>query len=318
MPKVPHSHPSNNTRSFFYRFYIYQKERFPFVGHGLLIAVFSFSAISFARLSAGKEGFISVERYVGVAIMCFLLFLLLRIADEFKDAEDDIRFRSHLPVPRGLIKLSELKALAIVILLFQLCLQLWLFPKMIALYLIVLFYLALMTKEFFIPEWLKKQPVAYVASHMLIIPLVDIYASGVDWFLEGSPAPFGLLYFFGVSFLNGVVLEVGRKIRVPEDESVGVNTYSAMLGKTKASLLWIAFLTFTLFLSLSAYQTVDSSVMGRNILFIAFGICVFPAVLFLFHSKRIWAKGIEITSALWTLIMYLTLGAIPMIKAEWF
>lgn len=318
MPKIPDSHPLHNTKAFFYLFYIYQKERFPFVGHGLLISVFSFSAISFARLSAGKEGFIPLDRYVGVAIMCFLLFLLLRIADEFKDAEDDKKFRSHLPVPRGLIRLSELKALAIVTLVIQLLLQLLLFPKMIVLYLVVLIYLALMTKEFFIPEWLKKQQVAYVASHMLIIPLVDIYASGADWFLEGSAAPFGLVYFFGVSFLNGVVLEVGRKIRVPEDESEGVNTYSSMLGPKKASILWIGFLGFTLVLSLLAYQTVDSSQIGKMVLFIAFGLCVLPAVLFLFQSKRFWAKAIEISSALWTLIMYLTLGAIPMIKAHWF
>jgi len=318
MPKILHSDPLNNKKGFYYRFYIYQKERFPFLGHGILISVFSFSAISFARLSAGKSGFIPLERYIGVAIMCFLLFLLLRIADEFKDEEDDIKYRAHLPVPRGLIRLSELKALAIATLLIQLLLQLWLFPKMIGLYLVVLIYLALMSKEFFIPEWLKKQPIAYVGSHMLIIPLVDIYASGADWFLEGTGAPFGLIYFFGVSFLNGVVLEIGRKIRIPEEESEGVKTYSSMLGAKKATVLWMAFLGLTLMVSLLAYQTVDSSQIGKTILYSAFGLCALPALFFLFQSKKIWAKGIEITSALWTLIMYLTLGAMPMIKAQWF
>ena len=33
---------------------------------------------------------------------------------------------------------------------------------------------------------------------MLIIPLIDIYASGLDWLLEGASAPKGLLFFFAV------------------------------------------------------------------------------------------------------------------------
>ncbi len=59
---------------------------------------------------------------------------------------------------------------------------------------------------------------------MLIIPLVDVYASGLDWLLEGTDAPRGLLFFFAVSFMNGVVLEIGRKIRTPDQEKKGVST----------------------------------------------------------------------------------------------
>ena len=56
-----------------------------------------------------------------------------------------------------------------------------------------------MRVEFFVPEWLKNNQLIYVASHMIIIPLIDVYASGLDWFLEGADAPFGLLFFFAVS-----------------------------------------------------------------------------------------------------------------------
>jgi 4-hydroxybenzoate polyprenyltransferase len=37
--------------------------------------------------------------------------------------------------------------------------------------------------------------------------------------------------FFWVSFFNGTVLEIGRKIRAPQDEEAGVETYSFLWGR---------------------------------------------------------------------------------------
>ena len=42
-------------------------------------------------------------------IVTFLQFLMVRIVDEFKDYEEDCKYRPYRPVPRGLIKLKELK-----------------------------------------------------------------------------------------------------------------------------------------------------------------------------------------------------------------
>ena len=82
-------------------------------------------------------------------------------------------------------------------------------------------YLALMTVEFFAHDWLNKHMWAYAGSHRIIIPLVDIYASGLDWFLEGAKPHLGLVFFFGVSYFNGIVLEIGRNLKAPEDEKKG-------------------------------------------------------------------------------------------------
>ena len=79
---------------------------------------------------------------------------------------------------------------------------------MLLLYVIVLCYLLLMGVEFFVPEWLKKRQLIYITSHMVIIPLIDIYASGLDWLLDGSKPHWGLAWFFCVSYVNGLVLEV--------------------------------------------------------------------------------------------------------------
>ena len=39
-------------------------------------------------------------------------------------------------------------------------------------------YLAVMYKEFFVRDWLKRWPIVYMVSHMAIMPLIDLFATG--------------------------------------------------------------------------------------------------------------------------------------------
>jgi 4-hydroxybenzoate polyprenyltransferase len=304
----------DNNASFAKRFYIYQKERFPFLGHGLLVLAFSFSAIAYSRICRGMQGFVSTKVFLLGIFTTITLFFLLRIFDEFKDAEDDANYRKELPVPRGLVSLSELKIVGIVVAILQVIVNAIFFPKMLLLYLIVIAYLLLMGKEFFIATWLKKNQFFYVVSHMFIIPLVDIYASGLDWFLSNAVAPKGLIFFFAVSYMNGVVLEIGRKIKAPEFEAVGVLSYSFMLGFKKATYLWLAILLLTLILSIGAAHYAGYGLTGFYFLASAFVICAIPAFIFLIDQTKKTSKAIEISSAIWTIAMYLILGGIPMIQ----
>jgi hypothetical protein len=303
-----------NNASLVRRLYIYQRERFPLLGHGLLVAAFTFSAISYSLICRGVNGFVSWKIY-GVGIFTTItLFMLIRIFDEFKDAEDDAQFRRHLPVPRGLIRFKELYIIGCILAILQIGVNVYFFPKMLWLYSAVIVYLCLMGKEFFIPDWLKKHQFWYVTSHMMIIPLVDIYASGLDWFLAGEAASWGLLFFFAVSFMNGIVLEIGRKILTPEKESEGVLTYSAMHGANRATLLWIGILLMTFFLSVAASQYAGYGMTAFAILGGILMICIVPALLFLKKKTQKLSKAIELVSAFWTISMYLTLGGVPMIQ----
>jgi 4-hydroxybenzoate polyprenyltransferase len=95
------------------RFWLYQKERFPFLTHGLLITCFSFSAVSYSRISRDAIGFIEWEKFAICIFNTITIFFLLRVFDEHKDAEDDAKYRSELPVPRGLISLKELRTIGL-------------------------------------------------------------------------------------------------------------------------------------------------------------------------------------------------------------
>lgn len=305
---------SENDASLLKRLFIYQKERFPLLGHGLLMTSFTFSAIAYSRICRGVEGFISLKLFGLGVFMSISLFLLVRIFDEFKDAEDDAKYRKELPVPRGLVSLRELFWIGLIVFVLQITVNLIFFPKMLIIYFAIIAYLSLMGKEFFIAEWLKKHQFWYVTSHMFIIPLIDIYASGLDWFLEGASAPTGLLFFFAVSYMNGIVLEIGRKIRAPEQESEGVLTYTKMLGITKSINLWILILFLTLVLAISAAYYAGYGMTGTVTLGSIFIVCCIPAILFSKNHSVKMAKGVEISSALWTIAMYLSLGGIPMIR----
>ena len=308
------SNEAANKASFIVRFYQYQKERFPILGHGLLVASFSFSAISYSRICRGAEGFVSWTAFAVAIFTTITLFLLVRIFDEFKDAEDDAKYRKNLPVPRGLIRLRELFILGVILVILQVAVNAWFFPKLLIMFAVVVAYLSLMGKEFFIPEWLKKHQFWYVTSHMFIIPLIDMYASGIDWMIEGVAPPKGLIFFFIVSYMNGIVLEIGRKIRTPEQEAEGVLTYSSMLGVHKSVYSWIAMLAITLAAAIAASLFAGHGWLGIAILSGIFVLCAIPGVLFLSNRTKKRSKMIEISSALWTIGMYLTLGGVPMIQ----
>ncbi len=293
------------------RFWIYQKERFPIFAHGLLIFMFTFSAIAYSRICRQQEGFIDWSDFMAGFITTFCLFLLLRILDEFKDADIDAKYRKELPVPRGLVKLTELKILGFLVAAIQVVVILIFHPSMIVFYIIVMVWLALMTVEFFAHDWLNNHMFFYVASHMVIIPLVDIYASGLDWYLSDVPPHLGLLFFFGVSYFNGIVLEIGRKLKAPSKEKEGVVTYSGMHGYHKGANLWMFFLFVTGVIASGACYYAGLSPISYLVLGVIFLVCIVFAQRYKNDPESKASKHIEILSGLWTLLMYGVLGGIP-------
>ncbi|MDR0803405.1 UbiA family prenyltransferase [Fluviicola sp.] len=299
--------------SLFKRFLTYQKERYPLIGYFFLIGSFSFSAIAYSRICRGITEFVSPDKFFVCIFNTITLFFILRISDEFKDREDDRKYRAYLPVPRGLISLNELKYIGIAALIFQLIITSLFFSKMLFLLAIVYFYLFFMSKEFFVKKWLKRHQFWYVTSHMLIIPLIDVFASGFDWLLENEKAPTGLLFFFAVSFMNGIVLEIGRKIKSPEQEEKGVLSYTFQLGTKPAAIFWIFILLLTLILALTASYFAGHSITSYIALISVFAVCTVPPILFLIKQNARNSKLIEYGSTLWTFSMYLILGGIPML-----
>src|ERR1700677_965143 len=295
--------------TFIAKWWIYQKERFPVFAHGLLIAAFSFSAVSFSALFRGSHELPAATSLLVAFLNSFFAFLQLRIADEFKDIEEDTQYRPYRPVPRGLVTLRELGWLGAGTAVIQLLLALALHPPLVILLLVTWTYLGLMSREFFAREWLKARPFTYLWTHMLIMPLIDFYATACDWLHLGLRPPPGLFWFVIVSFFNGIVIEIGRKIRAPEDEETGVPTYTVIWGRTGAVVAWFLALSGTAASAIYAGFHINFAFVIGCVLTVLLAVNVTTGLLFLKTGQRRYSKLIEPLSGLWTLSMYLSLGA---------
>ena len=95
------------------RWWLYQHERFPIFRHGYLIAAVCFGALVYSLRTRSHfelpDGYTLMIAFVST----FVFFLQLRIADEFKDYDDDLAHRPYRPVQRGLVRLSELRLVAL-------------------------------------------------------------------------------------------------------------------------------------------------------------------------------------------------------------
>jgi 4-hydroxybenzoate polyprenyltransferase len=293
------------------RWWIYQRERFPLATHIPLIAAFSFCTLSFSMLARGVVAMPSLKAILVAFGTALLFFMQMRIADEFKDADEDARYRPYRPVPRGLITLHELAIVAVAAGVVQVLLALWLSPALLPFLLVTWAYLGLMCREFFVRNWLKAHPTSYMWSHMLILPLIDLYGTACDWRVANVAPPLGLGILLFVSFSNGFILEVGRKIRAPEDEEYGVETYSALWGRRRAVLIWLIALVVT---ALGAtLATVQIETPWEFVAYVAVvALAVVAGTRFLRRPAPGSGKLLEVLSGLWTLVLYLSLGATPL------
>lgn len=309
--------PTGQSYSFVQRWRIYQAERFPVLKFAPLLAAFSFCGVCLSRLMRHDYTWPSFSSSLTAFVCVFLFFLQLRFLDEFKDAETDAKHRPERPVPRGLITLRQIGRAFAVTVAVQILLALWLRPSLLILLLAVWAYMALMTVEFFVPEWIKPRLLTYMWTHMLIMPIIDFFATGCDWLLVQALPPSGLLLFLLVSFFNGLLIELGRKTWAPEQERLGVDSYSSYCGLPKA---------VRLFQAIMLLSYVGALGVGLQVNFF-WPTLVFMTVLLLAGFRQAFrfvaeptaggAKKLEHFSGLWVIVCYLMMGILPLGAAIW-
>jgi hypothetical protein len=291
------------------RWWLYQRERFPIFQHGFLIAAVSFAALVFSLRARSNFELPDVDTLLVALVSTVIFFLQLRIADEFKDYEDDLAYRPYRPVQRGLVLLSELRRIAFAGAGIQILLVLWISPRLLLPLFLVWTYMLLMTKEFFVHKWLKRRPVIYLLSHMLIMPLIYFYITACDWKAADEAIPHDLVWLLGMGFFNGIVIEIGRKIRSPEDEEQGVETYSALWGPARATLLWIGALLATMLFALIAANKIHFTAPMAWLLAVSILGALMGAARILHNPVRGSGKLIEHISGIWTLMLHLGMGS---------
>jgi 4-hydroxybenzoate polyprenyltransferase len=295
------------------RFWIYQRERFPLAGFAPQITAFTFSSAAYSRLARGAPGFIPWPRF-GVGVFTALVFFFsLRVLDEHKDAEVDRRYRPELPVPRGLVTLRELRLIGGVSLGAAVALNAVLLPALLIPIAIVAAWASLMTREFFVRDWLRAHPTAYLLTHMAIMPLIDSYTTGLDWLAAGRHLPSGLAFFLGVTFMNGMLVEIGRKVRWPGAEREGVDTYTHAWGLRRAPVVWLILMAAAATLAVFALRHVGTGAIELATIGLAAAWGAWAALRFIRRPDAASQLAVERVSQQWMFATYLALGTLPFV-----
>ncbi len=293
------------------RLWQYQAERFPLVRHGPLIVVFAAAGVSLSAGLGGRE-VPGIGTYASAAALALLAFFQLRVADEVKDAEDDRRYRPERPVPRGLVSLRLLVGLGLMAAAGQaLIVGFWL-TGAIGPLVAVWAWMALMAVEFGCPAWLKARLVRYLISHMAIMPLIDLLITACEWGARGE-MPAGLWPFLLLSFANGCVLELGRKIWSPDAERAGVETYSRLWGTRRAVSVWFGAVMFAGGLSIGTGLLAGGGGLIAVCTLAAGAGAARAGWRFIQAPTLAHQAGVETMAGVWVLVSYLALGFIPLV-----
>jgi 4-hydroxybenzoate polyprenyltransferase len=217
---------------------IYQRERFPLAAFVPLAAASAIAATCHGQLLRGVVTWPGASDVLAATLSALAFFLQMRVADEFKDRDDDARWRAYRPVPRGLVGLHELAGVALAAAVIQLLIALGAGASASAALIAAWAYLGLSAVEFGIGVWLKARPAIYLASHLPIAGLIMVQLAGFVGHGAALSELSALAPLFATACAGAFVLEIGRKLRLPADEEAGVVTYTAAWGLRPAVAAW--------------------------------------------------------------------------------
>ena len=293
------------------RLVIYQRERFPLLRTATLVLVFSAASVSVSAHLAGRPA-PGWPAYLGAFVVTLCLFWHLRVLDEIKDADDDRRYRPERPIPRGLVSLQLIVRLGLLAVPIALLAAALVDPRLILLLLAAWGWMALMTAEFFAPAWLKARPFVYLVTHMAVMPLIDLLVTGFEWLPRGGASP-ALALFLLLSFANGCVLEIGRKLWAPGNERPGVESYSHVLGSRRGAMLWMACVGVAFALLVAVGLATGAPWLTGAIGAVALAGAVAQGVAYARSPTPATEKRVDTAAGLWVFACYAAAGFAPFV-----
>jgi len=288
----------------------YLDERFPLFSHISMVIIY-FLANQFLAQVLGRSGQpLQIGWFTPVGmVFLFCIFFHLRVFDEHKDfAQDVIHYPGRI-LSRGLITLTHLKILGAAAILIELaCALLSGWAAVVAVG-VTVFFSWVMLHEFFVPVWLRAHFILYAIAHMLIMPLMTATIFSFTMQRPFWEAPWLFWAYAAADFFAFSNWEISRKIRMPEDEIEGVDSYSGHLGLFTAGyvamglrvlntvLAWIV----GVYLGLGWFYYV-----GLIVLFLA---CLGGLLHFRLAPSRRSAKNLEAYGGAYIVLFYFVLAA---------
>jgi len=287
----------------------YLGERFPPLGHGLIVIAYYASnhSVASALATPSEPVTLGLNALAG-AVTVFLFFFHLRMFDEHKDREDDDTFHAERVLQRGVVTLRELRTVGIAGIGLEFVLAALCGPAALVSLAIAFVYSLLMLREFFVREWLKRHFVVYALSHMLVMPLLAAVVLGFATGLHIWQAPPWFWAFAAFGFLAGLNFEVSRKMKAPEDEVDGVDSYTKILGTFTAAYAVLVLRALDVAIAAAVGTRLGVGKWFYAVLAVALLVCVASVVAFRTRLSPRTAKGMETWSVLLLLLLNLSMA----------
>ena len=279
---------------FIKKWYTYQKERFPVATYGIYIFSIVFGTFCFAIDKTYNPNWIMFLPMFAVA---FLQFLMVRIVDEFKDYEEDVKYRPYRPVPRGLVTLKELGILGGICAAVQVGITAILNLKGLIFLGLVWLFFGVMSKSFFIKKLVDKHILLEVTLDELLMPVLVLYLSTFVTSISVKLIPFLIL-----SYLGSWIVEIARKVRCKEDEEEGVKTYTAVFGIPAATMIVVILEALIMIM--------QSIILGTKYIIPVIALYVLiniPNILFIIKQNKKLAKTVGLLANIYLIIAYISM-----------
>lgn len=216
------------------RIRIYLKEMFPVLPRLLVGAIIFFEIYFVLLLNYRYTNFkIGIQELIG-ALTVTAFLLVLRIADDFKDAETDKKLFPERPLPSGRVHKKDLSYLLGGVVLLLLLGNI-LFMNNLFWFFVLFIYGVLMSLWFFQRDKIQNNLLLAVTTHNPVMMVLNIYIISFTvkkYGLPGLTLTTVLLAF--TLYFPSLIWEVARKIRSPREETEYV-TYSRIYGHKKAA-----------------------------------------------------------------------------------
>ncbi len=210
------------------RWLIFIKERFSPITYVPMILLFVSMNGAFGSNISGVSW---INPHLAIVIPLIMSFFFrMRLFDEIKDYKTDINVNPKRPLPRGLLRIHQVKKMIFALMLIELPLAASLGLPVFAAYIMGLCFSLLMYNEFFLSDFLRHKLTTYAVSHTFVSIILGMITSLA---LVGTPSTLSLNGSLGFFFSNWALFnlfEFARKSFAPSEERENVPTYSSLFG----------------------------------------------------------------------------------------
>lgn len=207
---------------------IFIKERFSPAAYLPMILVFTASHGAYLKHTQSWSFSLSLWGYVTVFIFSF--FLRMRLFDEIKDYEVDLKINPTRPLARGLLRISEVKRALLFLIVLELVMTWNLGPVPFFLHAAAIGYSLMMYEEFFIGDFLRPHLTTYAVTHTFVCSLLGISTLSSLGSLNFSNYQKPLLAFVLMNWFYFNLFEFARKTWAASEERESVQSYSKIFG----------------------------------------------------------------------------------------